>query len=245
MEARRPVLLVGLGSQALDLEGVEVRVVPLARVRHEVDACREGCVVVLGPDALGHCEPESLATSFRSPQLVTLAVAHGVEPEIIAAWARGIPMTFVRTGDLSRAVREAASAFQRDWLPCEEWARVWPGQEPEFLGALEGVQTLPIVDVNEWAMHLGMSRSTLYRLCMRACGLPPEHLLADYLRAHSEAELAKGRSLSEIAPGVGYSSGHALRRALNRHWPDEVPRAVLGTRSHHATKWRKLQPRGR
>lgn len=89
-----------------------------------------------------------------------------------------------------------------------------PPRNPHADDLVNALTSLPRPRVAAWAAALSMSRHGLGRATAAQFGRSPRELCRAYVRACFIAERADGRSLAEIADGLGYADASTLLAAV-------------------------------
>jgi len=211
---RGRVALIGCRGVVLrGWDGDVVRMSPDALHRRSL---ADYAAIVLGVDAIERVDIDrQVATLSRVKSRVILCV-DACTGAALAAWVRRGFDDVVATRDLAAhlAATEARAARPpvepRVWLPC------LPVAGTSACVAVDAVDRLEQLTVQDWAAAVGWSRGHLLTTCREAFGRTPKELLQCLLLATYADLRQRGEALQACAAALGYFDGSTLLRAIRR-----------------------------
>lgn len=193
------------------------------------------CIVVLGADALASLTPDAVRTAARGLRVVVLALADGahavargrgspqerergarLEIARIVLWSRSFVVEFVEPATLRERIGALRGTCLRPpvdsttWLPTSRT----PPRNLDATRLLDALTGLSAPRVAAWAAALSISRHQLNRRSNLAFGESARSVCAAYVRACVAEERRLGRSLAEIADGLGYADASTILRSV-------------------------------
>jgi len=187
-----------------------------------VDLCGELpaqlAAIVLGRGVLDMLDPGSVSIALERFGGAVLIVW---EPDGASPWSEESARRIGETVDPERALQRSLEVVRRRPLarmPLSEWFgqgrfALAPGDRE----LVRLVPRLPRLRGYEWAKAAGLSEHRLSCATRRLLGMTAGSALRDYRLRAVHRMRARGRTMQEIAPVLGYASRASVCRAMHLH----------------------------